>query len=230
MEKNILFEDNHLLVVNKPAGWLTQGDKTGDKTVLDFYKKYIKEKYNKPGDVFLSPVHRLDRPVSGCLILGRTTKGIARMNEQFKNHNVSKTYLALTSSQPEILSGHLENYLLKDPKQNRTRVAGSKTQGAKLAVLDYELLGVYGGLNLIKVEPKTGRSHQIRTQLSHIKCPIIGDLKYGGKKIEEDDSMILLHCYKMRFVHPVSKEVMTVKSALPKNTFWNQMKSLITII
>lgn len=230
MEKNILFEDNHLLVVNKPSGMLTQGDKTGDRTVLDYYKSYIKEKYNKPGDVFLAPIHRLDRPVSGCLILGRTSKGISRMTEQFKNQKVSKTYLALTTSKPDMLSGHLEHYLLKDPKFNRTRVASAKTNGAKLAVLDYELLGVYGGLNLIKVEPKTGRSHQIRTQLSHIKCPIIGDVKYGGEKIKNDESQILLHCYRMKFIHPVSKEVMTVKSALPKNRFWNQMKSLITII
>ena len=230
MKRNVLFEDNHLLVVNKPTGILTQGDSTGDKTILDFYKEYIKEKYDKPGAVFLAPAHRLDRPVSGCLILCRTSKAASRMTELFKNNDIKKTYLALTNNAPSILEGHLEQYLLKDEITNRTKVVKSQSNGAKLAVLDYELIGAENELKLIKVNPSSGRSHQIRAQLSHLKCPILGDVKYGGRKVGEDEGYIFLHCYKMQFVHPVTKETVTVKAGTPQHRYWDQLKSLISMV
>lgn len=229
MKIDILFEDNHLLIVNKASGELSQGDFTGDVTLLDHCKAYIKEKYNKPGNVFLSPVHRLDRPVSGCLIFGRTSKALSRMTQKFKNNEVTKTYLALSDKIPTEPLDTLTHYLRKDDKSNSTKTCKEGSQGAKKAVLDYELLGVDRNISLLKVVPVTGRSHQIRVQLQSIKCPIIGDTKYGSK-IKQDDDSIALHCYKLEFLHPVTEQQLRITAAVPRTKYWDIMKSLITAV
>lgn len=229
MKLDILFEDNHLLIVNKPCGLLSQEDITGDETILDRYKTYIKEKYNKPGNVFLAAAHRLDRPVSGCLILGKTSKGLSRIGQKFKNNEIRKIYVALSDKMPSETDGSLSHYLKKDEKSNFTKSVKANTSGAKLATLDYELVGMDRGICLIKVMPKSGRSHQIRVQLQTIKCPIIGDSKYGSK-IEMDDGSICLHCYCLEFEHPVTGQSIRITASPPRNKYWDIMKSLISAV
>ncbi len=230
-EKKILYEDNHLLLINKPAGALTQGDQTGDDTILDHYKGYIKKKYQKPGNVFLAAAHRLDRPVSGCLILGRTSKGLSRITQAFKNQEVTKRYLAVVDQRPPLDNGRLTDHLLKDGKRNVTKVVSGSHPQSKKAVLDYELIGEHKGRYLLSIEPKTGRSHQIRVQLSHMGCPIHADLRYGGTGTTEDRS-IALHCFSMTFDHPTLRESMTVRCMPPKIKVWEPfcavLKNLLT--
>jgi len=226
---NILYEDNHLIVVNKPAGYLVQGDDTGDMPLADYIKQYIKLKYKKPGDVYLGVIHRLDRPTSGAIIFARTSKALTRMNDLFKNKKVEKNYLAVVKQRPENLEGRLENYLLKDTVKNRSKVfdrIGKKTKAAKLSITDYKYQGEIDGYILLKMMPVTGRSHQIRAQLAHAGCPIVDDYKYGYPHSNHDGS-IHLHCRSMSFIHPVKKERMTVKAGLPKANFWRQFKELI---
>ncbi|MFY0607299.1 MAG: RluA family pseudouridine synthase [Cyclobacteriaceae bacterium] len=206
---SVLYEDNHLLILNKPAGWLVQGDKTGDKTITDWGRAYIKEKYNKPGEVFLHPCHRLDRPVSGITIFARTSKALERMNKLFREDDITKTYLAAVGGKPPQESGKLVHWLEKNGKNNTVK-AFTKAKGtAKRAELDYTLLARENDLSLLKVLPKTGRAHQIRVQLSSMKCPIAGDLKYGFPKPNPDKS-IHLHAFAIKFVHPVRKDLMEV--------------------
>ncbi|MFT7453174.1 MAG: 23S rRNA pseudouridine1911/1915/1917 synthase, partial [Patescibacteria group bacterium] len=226
---NILFEDNHLIVVNKPAGYLVQGDDTGDTPLSESVKQYIKLKYKKTGDVYLGVIHRLDRPVSGAIIFARTSKALTRMNEMFKDKKIEKNYLAITKQRPKLLEGRLEGYLLKDSLKNRSKVynqIGKKTKEAKLSITDYKYQGEIDGYILLKVMPITGRSHQIRAQLAHAGCPIVDDFKYGYPHSNHDGS-IHLHCRSMSFKHPVKKEWMTVKAGLPKANFWRQFKELI---
>lgn len=216
---NVIYEDNHLIAVNKRAGDLTQKDKTGDLSLIEYVKSYIKKKYNKPGDVFLGSIHRLDRPTTGIVIFAKTSKALTRMNALFKNKKVQKTYLALVDRRPSEPKGKLENFLLKNPTKNKSFVTNSSKAKAKLAILEYELIKEVNGKFLLKVSLETGRHHQIRVQLANIGCRIIGDLKYGHKLANQDKS-ICLHCSELSFVHPVKKEPLRLIASLPQAEEW----------
>jgi len=222
---DILYEDNHLLIVNKPPGELVQGDKTGDRPLVEFYKEYLKTKYNKPGNVFLGVVHRLDRPVSGVLIFARTSKALERMNKEFKNRNVQKVYWAVVKKKPKKESDTLTNYLIKDTNKNVTKAFDREVEGSQKATLHYKQLGILNDHVLLEVYPVTGRPHQIRVQLSTIGCPIRGDLKYGFNTANKDGN-INLHAKRISFIHPVQKERLTVTAPLPIDPFWEQFISL----
>ncbi|MBK8347926.1 MAG: RluA family pseudouridine synthase [Saprospiraceae bacterium] len=217
---SVIYEDNHLIAINKPAGALVHGDETGDKTLADSVKQYIKIRYNKPGDVFLGVIHRLDRPVSGVVIFARTSKALIRMNKMLQEKTIQKTYLAIVSSRPEELSGTLTHFISKDETKNIVKAYASKRSGAKEAILTYTQKGELDGKILLEVHPLTGRPHQIRAQLSKINCPIIGDLKYGATYPLPDQS-IALHCHQMSFVHPVKEETITIKAHPPRIFPWN---------
>ncbi|MBX2846364.1 MAG: RNA pseudouridine synthase [Saprospiraceae bacterium] len=216
---DILWEDNHILIVNKPAGLLTHSDITGDESAEDKGKAYLKEKYNKPGNVFLTPVHRLDRPVSGLLLMARTSKALPRLTDAFKQRDTVKTYLAVTSALPPNYSGELRDYLLKNVKKNVTRVVSKSTAQAKLGRLTYEVLAEDNGRFLLKVNPLTGRSHQIRVQLANIGCPIVGDKKYRSPEKWMPGS-IALHSTALSFPHPTKKDIQNQQCRLPNNDFW----------
>ncbi len=216
----IIYEDNHLLVVNKPAGALVQGDKTGDEPLVELLKKYIKEKYQKPGEVFLGVPHRLDRPVSGILLFARTSKCLARLNEQFQKKEIQKTYWAVTIKQPEKESGVLIHWLTKNEKQNKSYASAIENKTGLKCELHYKLLGKSDKYFLIEVDPKTGRHHQIRVQLATMGCIIKGDLKYGAPRSNPDGS-IHLHARKIDFIHPVKKEPITLEAAPPKDAIWD---------
>ncbi len=221
MEPTVIFEDNHLLVLNKPAGWLVQADRTGDLTLTDWGKTYLKEKYAKPGAVYLHPAHRIDRPVSGAVLFGRTDKALGRLTVLFRDKKIEKTYLALTLAAPPAPSGELRHYLQKDEKRNTVEVFSKPRGDAKESITRYETLDKIGNLYLLKVEPLTGRPHQIRAQLSAIGCPILGDLKYGATEALPDAS-IGLHCRSMQFIHPVRLEKVVVEADLPKREWWRE--------
>ncbi len=218
----VLYEDNHLLVLNKPAGWLVQGDKTGDNTLTDWGRAYIRKKYNKPGEAFLHPVHRLDRPVSGVCVFARTSKALERMNKLFHDDKINKTYVAIVKGAPEKDEDRLTHWLTKDSEKNIAKAHTKQKGNAKYAELSYKLQGSISGHALLEVKPKTGRPHQIRVQLAKIKCPIKGDLKYGYPTPNSDKN-ISLHAYKIAFVHPVKKEPMSI-SCKPK---WDDFNPLI---
>ena len=226
MQLQVLHEDNHLIAVNKPAGVLSQSDATGDRTVMDQVKAYIKFRYDKPGAVFLGSIHRLDRPVSGVIIFARTSKALTRMNELFKGRKVSKTYWAIVSEQPEPIEGKLSGYIFKDKERNRSKIVpkadSNRHKGAKLARLDYRLLGRVGANVLLEVRPETGRPHQIRVQLAEqLDAPIRGDLKYGHGSRNED-GQINLHARSLEFVHPVTKEPVKITAPVPtEDQIWN---------
>ncbi|MCB0519509.1 MAG: RNA pseudouridine synthase [Lewinellaceae bacterium] len=224
----ILYEDNHLIAINKPAGTLVQGDETGDRPLAEDVKAYIKEKYGKPGDVFLGVIHRLDRPVSGATIFARTSKALERMNKIFAEREVEKTYWAIVNKRPEPLEAHLTHYILKDSSRNVIKVfdqLSSRAKQAKKAELDYRLIGEIGEHFLLEVSLQTGRPHQIRGQLAKIGCPIRGDLKYGFPKPNKDAS-IHLHCRRLSFVHPVSKEKVSILAKAPNDQIWNLFKGI----
>jgi len=222
----VLYEDNHLLVVYKPTGLLVQGDKTGDETVLDYYKSYIKEMYNKPGAVYLHPAHRLDRPVSGCLILIRTSKALSRMTTAFREGKVQKMYHALCGKKSSHPEGLITHYLRKDGSKNKSSIVKGSSKGAKKSQLNFSLSGAWRDKFLYRVHPLTGRSHQIRVQLSSIGSPILGDVKYGGIKVE-NDRMIYLHCSAMGFEHPVKKIPIYVSVPPPEEDQWSNTKDFI---
>lgn len=219
MQLPVLYEDNHLIAVNKPAGMLAQGDRTGDEPMAVFVKAYIKKKYKKPGDVFLGTIHRLDRPVSGVTIFARTSKALTRMNELFRNKKIDKEYVAIIDKIPPKNKGRLVHHLVKDHKKNKVAVYDQPTKTSKESRTNYKLLSVINGLAVVKVFPITGRPHQIRSQLSTIGCPIVGDLKYGSEKRFGDQS-IGLHCCSLSFIHPVKKEPITITAVPPKGNFW----------
>lgn len=224
MDQNpeVLYEDNHLLILDKPTGWLVQGDITGDKTLTDWGRNYIAKKYKKPGAVFLHPVHRLDRPVSGITVFARTSKALERMNKLFRDDEVKKTYLAVTANTPEDPEGRLIHWLEKDGEKNIVKAFSREKGSAKKAELTYELLGSIKGNSLLKVLPKTGRPHQIRVQLAKMNCPIKGDLKYGYS-VPNPDKSIHLHAFQLSFVHPVKRDNQMIMSK-PK---WPEFKTLI---
>jgi 23S rRNA pseudouridine1911/1915/1917 synthase len=224
MTLEVLFEDNHLLAINKPAGVLVQGDETGDTPLVEDAKAYIKRKYQKPGDVFLGVVHRLDRPVSGVVIFARTSKALSRMNELFRDRRTEKVYWAVVEKAPAAPSGTLVHWLQKDEKKNKTTVFRQETPGALRSELSYAHLASSGGLHLLEVRPLTGRSHQIRAQLSILGCPILGDLKYGSGSPTGDGS-IALHARQLSFLHPVKKESITIRAEVPDQLWWSPFRN-----
>ena len=216
----VLFEDNHIVIVNKRAGDITQGDKTGDKPLSDVVKEYIKDKYNKPGDVFLGVVHRLDRPTSGIIIFARTSKALERLNKMLRDKTINKTYWAVVKNHPKKEKDTLINFLRKNPKNNKSTAYSKEIDGSKKAILHYAVLKKLDNYSLIEIDLETGRHHQIRTQLSNIGSPIKGDLKYGFDRSNKDGS-IHLHARKIQFVHPVSKEQINLTAPTPKEVIWN---------
>ncbi len=223
MKLDILFEDNHLIIVNKEVGALVQGDKTGDKSLLDFTKNYIKKKYNKPGDVFLGLPHRLDRPTSGIVVYAKTSKALSRMNKLFSEQNVKKKYWAVVEEAPEILSQTIEHYLVKNPKTNKSTAYNSPKKNSKRASLTYNLIGSSKNYKLLEIDLHTGRHHQIRAQLAKIGCHIKGDLKYGAKRSNPNGG-IHLHARQIEFEHPVKKEILTIVAEPPNEQIWNIFK------
>lgn len=216
----ILYEDNHLIVVNKRPSELVQGDRTGDIPLADHVKSYLKEKYGKPGKVFLGVIHRIDRPVSGAVIFARTGKALARMNELFRDNGVKKIYWAVTAKAPEPDAGILEHFLRKDGSKNKSFVCDASADGAKLARLSYRSAGRSDRYFLIEVELLTGRHHQIRCQLAAAGCPVKGDLKYGFSRSNKDGS-ISLHARSLSFIHPVRKEKIVIEAPPPADRLWD---------
>ena len=220
--KLILFEDNHLLVVSKPAGMLVQGDETGDASLLDYAKEFIKMRDAKPGNVFVGLVHRIDRPVSGLVMLTKTSKALERMTRAFREKSIEKTYWAVVKGKPPREEDTLINWLEKDSKRNVVTAYNSEKGGRQKSELSYKLIQTLGGHSLLEVRPVTGRPHQIRVQLSKMGCPIKGDLKYGYPAANED-ACINLHAKRLRFTHPVTKEVMTLEAPVPQKNYWRDI-------
>lgn len=223
LEERILFEDNHLLIVNKLPSEIVQGDKTGDVCLLDDVKSYIKETYNKPGNVYAGLVHRIDRPVSGAVIFAKTSKALSRMTIKIKEREFSKTYLAVVKNRPPKDADELSDYMIKNESQNKSYIVKSNTKGAKLAQLRYRVIGSSDSYYLLEVELITGRHHQIRAQLANMGCPIKGDLKYGFPRSNPDAS-ISLHAYKLNFEHPTLKTMIEVKAPKPSGMPWDAFK------
>ena len=217
---DIVFEDNHILIINKKAGQLSQSDKTGDISVLDLCKSYIKKKYNKNGNVFLGLVNRIDRPTSGLLILAKTSKCLERMNEILRLREIKKTYIAIIEKGFINNSGKLVDYLKKNKKKNKSYVVNNKIKGSKKSILTYHQIKKLNNYYVIKVNIKTGRHHQIRAQLSNINCPIKGDVKYGAKRANNDYS-ICLHSHNLEFIHPITKKELKIEAKLPDSKIWN---------
>ena len=226
----ILFEDNHLIAINKKPSEIVQGDKTGDEPLSEKVKQYIREKYNKPGDAYLGVAHRIDRPVSGVVIFAKTSKALSRLNEMFRDKEVKKTYWAVVKNKPVAETGHLVHFLKKNEQKNMSRAYDKETQGALKSELDYKILFSSDNYYLLEINPQTGRHHQIRVQLSAIGCPIKGDVKYGFRRSNEDAS-IHLHARKAEFIHPVGnisngvnpvkKEPVTIIANPPDEVLWN---------
>ncbi len=225
---DILYEDNHIIIVNKTSSEIVQGDKTGDEPLSERVKKYLKEKYNKPGNVFVGVVHRLDRPVSGLVVFAKTSKALARLNEMFRTHaNLQKKYWAIVKNAPKETEAQLTNFLVRKEKLNKTFVYDKETEGAKKSTLSYKVIGKTDNYFLLEVELMTGRHHQIRSQLAHIGCPIKGDLKYGFPRSNKNGG-ISLHARSITFTHPVTKEVITVVAPVPKDDIlWKTFEETI---
>jgi 23S rRNA pseudouridine1911/1915/1917 synthase len=222
---DILFEDNHLIVVNKRCGDLVQPDPNGDSALENEIKAFIKERDNKPFDVFLGVVHRIDRPVSGVVLFAKTSKALSRMNEMIRRGEISKRYWAVVENRPEAESSELVHYILRDGKSNRSYCYNAPKGDAKRAVLRYTVLGCSDRYTLVEVELITGRHHQIRAQLSKIGCPIKGDLKYGAERSNPDGS-ICLHARRIQFEHPVSKVLIDVVAPVPADALWRQAEAI----
>lgn len=215
-----MHEDNHIIVINKRVGDLVQGDKTGDKPLPDVVKEYIKDKYNKPGEVFLGVVHRLDRPTTGIVVFARTSKALTRLNELFKNRETQKTYWAVVKNKPPKQQDNLVHYLKRTEKNNSSKAHLKEVPDSKMASLDYTIIKELNNYFVLEINLHTGRHHQIRAQLSAIGCPIKGDLKYGFDRSNPDGG-IHLHARKLSFIHPVSKEPITLLAPVPQDTIWS---------
>ena len=220
----ILYEDNHIIIVNKSSGEIVQGDKTGDTPLVETVRAYIKEKYNKPGNVFCGLTHRLDRPVSGVVIFAKTSKALERINNMLKNHEIKKTYWAIVKNHPKQSEGTLVNYLVRNEKQNKSYAYTTEKPNSKRAELNYKVIGKSDNYTLLEVNLITGRHHQIRCQLAAMGCPIKGDLKYGFDRSNRDGS-ISLHARRVEFTHPVSKELILVEAPTPKDTLWEALQN-----
>jgi 23S rRNA pseudouridine1911/1915/1917 synthase len=225
-DKDILYEDNHLIAVNKRAGDIVQVDDTGDESLDEKVKKYIAKKYDKPNGAFLGVVHRLDRPVSGVILFAKTSKGLDRMNQLFKGREIQKTYYAVVRKRPEPSEGNLVHWLVKNPQKNVTKAHDHEVPGSQRSELNYKLAGELEGYYLIEVNPITGRPHQIRVQLSTLGTPIVGDNKYGYPRGSLKNS-ICLHARRLRFIHPIKKEPIEIVAPLPKDGFWEKFEGLI---
>ncbi len=216
----VVYEDNHIIVVNKTASEIVQGDKTGDTPLSETVKQYLKEKYNKPGNVFVGVTHRLDRPVSGLVVFAKTSKALSRLNDMFRLGEVKKTYWAIVKERPKELEGELVHYLVRNEKQNKSYAYDKEKKDSKKAVLHYKLIGCSKNYHLLEVDLKTGRHHQIRCQLAKMGSPIKGDLKYGSPRSNPDGS-ICLHARSVSFIHPVSKEEISLTAPVPAGNLWN---------
>ena len=223
----VLYEDNHIIAVNKTCNEIVQGDKTGDTPLSETVKAYIKAKYNKPGEVFVGVTHRLDRPTSGVVLFARTSKALTRLNEMFKSHEqIKKTYWAIVQGAPKIPEARLENWLVRNEKLNKSFITKPGAKDAKQAVLNYKTLVRRENYSLLEVDLETGRHHQIRCQLAAIGCPVKGDLKYGAKRSNPDGG-ICLHARKIEFIHPVSKENICITAPVPNDSLWQQLSASV---
>ena len=221
----VLYEDNHIIIVNKTCSEIVQGDKTGDKPLSETVKEWLKEKYNKPGNVFCGVTHRLDRPTSGVVVFAKTSKALPRMNELFKTKEVKKTYWAIVKTPPHTPEGTLKHYLVRNEKQNKSFAYDTEKPNSKLAILHYKLIARSDNYSLLEIDLETGRHHQIRCQLAKIGCTIKGDLKYGADRSNPDGG-INLHARNIQFVHPVSKELIDVTAPVPDDKLWKTMEKL----
>ncbi len=219
----VIYEDNHIIVVAKRSGEIVQGDKSGDRPLTEDVKAYLKEKYAKPGLVFLGVVHRLDRPVSGLVVFARTSKALSRLNEMFRNGSIHKTYWALVQTPPPAEEGELIHWLTRNERQNKSYAYRNEVPGSKKAVLRYRVIGQTDRYTLLEIQLLTGRHHQIRCQLAAMGCPIRGDLKYGAPRSNPDGSISLL-ARSIEFVHPVSKEIIRLEAPLPEDSLWQALK------
>ncbi|WP_370527305.1 RluA family pseudouridine synthase [Pedobacter sp. SYSU D00535] len=222
-DRDVLYEDNHLIAINKRAGDIVQVDETGDKPLDEKVKTYLAKKYNKPNGAFLGVVHRLDRPVSGVILFAKTSKALDRINAMFKGREMKKTYWAVVRNKPVPEAGNLVHWLVKNPQKNVTKAFDKEVQGSLRSELNYKLIGELNGYYLIEVDPITGRPHQIRVQLSTLDCPIVGDNKYGYPRGSLKKS-ICLHAKRLRFVHPIKKEPIDIVAPLPKDGFWEKFE------
>ena len=222
----VIYEDNHIIIVSKEAGEIVQGDKTGDTPLSDTVAAYLKEKYSKPGNVFVGVTHRLDRPVSGIVVYAKTSKALSRMNSMFRDGKVDKRYLAIVKDRPAKDRDELTGWIVRNEKQNRSYVYDHEVPDSKKAVLRYSVIGASERYWLLEVELETGRHHQIRCQLAKMGCPIKGDLTYGAERSNPDGS-ISLHAYSISFEHPVSHNLVSVKAPLPKDSLWQSFNDMI---
>lgn len=220
----VIYEDNHIIIVNKNSSEIVQGDKTGDTPLSETVKEYLKVKYNKPGNVFCGVTHRLDRPVSGIVVFAKTSKALSRLNTMFKDKDVKKTYWAIVCNRPPHISGTLENFLVRNEKQNKSYAYDKEVPNSKKAILDYRLIASSERYYLLEVNLHTGRHHQIRCQLAKMGCPIKGDLKYGAPRSNPDGS-ISLHARHIEFVHPVSKELISITASVPEEKLWKTFEN-----
>lgn len=219
----VLYEDNHIIIVNKEVGEIVQGDKTGDKPLSEIVKEYLKEKYNKPGNVFCGVIHRLDRPTSGIVMFAKTSKALSRLNEMFRNDEVTKTYWALVKNMPKKSEDTLVHYLVKNERTNKSAAFDFEKKGTKKSILHYKLIAKSDNYYLLEIDLETGRHHQIRSQLSKIGSPIKGDLKYGADRSNPDGG-ISLHARSISFIHPVSKNKINVVAPVPVDSLWKSFE------
>ncbi len=222
----VIYEDNHIIIVNKESGEIVQGDKTGDQPLSETVKQYIKTTHNKPGNVFLGVVHRLDRPVSGVVVFAKTSKALARLNDMFREGQVHKTYWAIVQGKPGSEADTLKGWITRNEKQNKSYIHPREVRGSKQAVLKYRLLACTDRYSLLEVQLLTGRHHQIRCQLSAMGCPIKGDLKYGAKRSNPDGS-ISLHARRVEFIHPVSKLPIVAEATIPNDNLWREITTSV---
>ncbi|MEI7675556.1 MAG: RluA family pseudouridine synthase [Bacteroidales bacterium] len=221
----VLYEDNHLIIVNKTCSEIVQGDKTGDKPLSEIVKEWLKEKYNKPGNVFVGVVHRLDRPTSGLVMFAKTSKALTRLNEMFKTREVKKTYWVIVKTAPKMPEGEITHWLVRNEKQNKSTAFDTERKDGQKAILSFRIVAKSDTYYLLEIDLQTGRHHQIRSQLSKIGSPIKGDLKYGAERSNTDGG-ISLHARLISFVHPVSKELIQITAPVPDDKLWQAMEQL----
>lgn len=222
----VLYEDNHIIAINKKPGDIVQGDKTGDAPLSDFVKQYVKYTANKPGEVFLGTVHRIDRPVSGIVLFAKTSKALARLNEMFQKKEITKTYWAIVKNKPPQTAGKLEHFLLKDEVRNKSKAHINHVKNSLPSVLEYKVIASSEKYFLLEINPHTGRHHQIRAQLAAMGCPIKGDVKYGFDRTN-DNASIHLHARSVNFMHPVKKEIINIEAKPPEDNLWNAFLKII---